>query len=277
MIALRKEHLPHVLWVPIFLAVFAPTLSFLWFHWTRNVWRNGHGIFVPVLVAFIAHHAFARVREEEEEPSAWGFVIVGFGLLLLALDSAIKTELLAAVSMLLCLPGLALLTLGPRKAQALLFPWLLSFMMLPIPNAFLGPVHLFMRQITTQATSFLIGLFNIPHYVVGTTIDLPRGPIQVVDECSGFSALFAAVTIALVLFYMSRSRAQRVFLALAPFPFAMFCNILRVAAMVLIANQWGYEILDTWIHPFLGWVSFVGTLVLLFVLSDVVERRWTPA
>ena len=266
--AQRRQSLVHSLWALPFLLVFSPTLLFLWEKWTKNVWLNGHGVFVPILVAFLAHFALTHRSFEDEEPSPWGFAFLGAGLFLVAYDSAIKTEILSAVALIVCLPGLSLLLLGPQRTRALLFPWLLSFFMLPLPAFALDRIHMALRLITVYGTAPVLDLFGIPHVVSGTTIEIPRGPVQVVDLCSGFSALYAATTIALVLIYMADTNRRRVILALLPFPLAMLFNIVRVTGMVLLCHYQGFQILDTWIHTFLGWVCFLGTLVVLFTFAD---------
>ena len=67
---------------------------------------------------------------------------------------------------------------------------------------------------------------------------------------------------------MADTTRKRVLLALLPFPLAVFFNIVRVASMVVLCQYQGFEILDTWIHVFMGWVCFVATLIVLFFFAD---------
>jgi hypothetical protein len=145
----------HGLWIAAYLSLAAPTLAFLWERWTRSIWNNGHGIFVPLLVGLLAHHALRREPTKREEPSAWGFAFLVPALVLVAADSAIQTELMAAAGILLTLPGLALLLLGARRARALAFPCFLSFFMLPIPAAFMETIHDALRRLTTAGSTEL--------------------------------------------------------------------------------------------------------------------------
>jgi exosortase len=253
--------------------VAAPTLVFLFEKWTRSIWLNGHGLFVPLLVAFLGYYALRREPTKSEEPSAWGFALLIPALFLMAVDSAIKTELLAAFALLVCLPGLSLLLLGPRRTRALLFPFLLSFFMLPIPSAFLHLIHFKLRGLTTLGSEHAIRLVGIPVFAEGTSIYMPHGTFLVVEECSGFAALYAAITIALVLAYLSDSPRRRLLLLLLPVPLALAGNVLRVALLGVLAEGFGYGILDTPVHVLSGYLAFVLTLASLFLFAERAPRR----
>jgi exosortase len=258
----------HLVWLALFLLVASPTLVFLFGKWTRSIWLNGHGLFVPFICAFLAVHALRGERVREEEPSAWGFAVLVPALALVAIDGAIQTRLLAAVGLLLALPGLSLLVLGPRRTRALLFPWLLSFFMLPIPSAFLDRVHLVLRELTTAGSERALQLLGLPVYAEGTLLHLPHGSFRVVEECSGFAALYAALTIALVLAYLAESRRRRWLLLLVPWPLAMASNVLRVVLLAFLAERVGYGVLETPLHVLSGYMTFVLTLGLLFLFAE---------
>jgi len=250
-----------------------PTLAFLWDRWTRNIWYNGHGLLMPLILGFVAADALRRRRIAYEEPSPWGFLFLVPALALIAIDSAIHTELLAAFAMLMALPGLSLLLLGPRRTRALAFPFALSFFMLPIPAAFLARVHLFLRERTAEGTEWVLQMLGFSVYREGTTLYLPNGALQVVEECSGFSALYAGITIALVLAYMSRSRRRRAVILGVTFPLALACNVARVSVLAVLAETQGYQVLDTPAHVLSGYATFVLTLAALFLFAERAPRR----
>lgn len=259
-------------WLALFVLAALPTLGFLWHHWTASVWHNGHGAFVPFIVGYLVWRTLREAGHEDEEGSAWGLAVVALGLLLMLADSAIQTDLLSAVGLIVCLPGFALLLLGAHRTRALVVPWLITFLMLPIPKAFLSQIHLFLRRISTVGTSWVLDVMGIPHVAVGTRIDLVRGAVEVADACSGFSATYAAVTVALVLAYLTHSNRRRFLLLAAAVPLAIFFNIVRVTGMVLIAHFHGFDLFDTWFHPFFGWMTFMGALVVLFALAGRPEE-----
>lgn len=263
----------HVVWISAFLALAAPTLAFLWDKWTRNIWYNGHGLLMPMILVFLGADALKRRGVSYEEPSPWGFAFLVPALALIAIDSAIHTQLLSAFALLVALPGLSLLLLGPQRTRALVFPFFLSFFILPIPGAFLARLHLLLREITAAGTERVVQMLGFSAYGEGTFLYLPHGTLSVVEECSGFSALYAGITIALVLAYMSRSNVRRAVILLAAVPLALACNVLRVVTLTILAEVYGYHLLDTSLHVLSGYASFVLTLGVLFLFAERQPRR----
>jgi exosortase len=121
-----------------------------------------------------------------------------------------------------------------------------------------------------------IRFVGIPVFAEGTSIYMPHGTFRVVEECSGFAALYAAVTIALVLAYLSDSPRRRLLLLLLPLPLALAGNVLRVALLGVLAEGFGYQILDTPIHLLSGYLAFILTLAALFLFAERAPRR-SPA
>jgi exosortase len=268
----RWPGLVHALWLVPLCALAIPTVAFLWENWTKSVWANSHGMLVPLLVGFLAWDALRAEPVKEEEPSALGFLFLVPALALVALDAAIRTDLLAAFGLLLALPGLSLLLLGPRRTRALLFPLLLAFFMLPIPDGLLAPVQLVLRTLTAHGTRELLYWLGVPVYLQGLYLMLPKTSLYVADACSGFSTLYATMTMALVLAYMQRSWTRRLSILLLAAPLAVACNAVRVTVLALLVDAHGPALLDTWIHPFTGWCTFALAAGILFMISERSER-----
>lgn len=264
----RSSALVHGVWVLPFLVLAAPIVLSMWHKWTRSIWDNGHGIFVPLLSGFLAYLALRRDPVKSEEPSAWGFAFLAPALLLIAIDGAIKTDYLRALGLILSLPGLSLLLLGPHRTRVLRFPLALSFFMQPLPPPLLTPLHERLQQVTANGAEWFLHLLRLPVLVDGTVLHLPHGTLQVVQACSGFSALYAAVTIALVLAYLSHTWSRRAVLLGLAIPLAIGGNVLRVAGLAMLAESRGYEILETPLHVISGYASFVLTLCLVFCFAE---------
>jgi len=266
------ELLPHLLWILPLMALAAPTGTFLWHHWTKSVYQNGHGMMVPFLCGVLAWQTLSR-HPAREEPNPWGFVILVPSLVLVALDAAIHTQLLGTVALLLALPGISLLLLGNQRTKALVFPWLLSFFMLPIPAAFIEPVHQVLRQVTITGVGWFLHAIKLPVLIEGYYIYQPSGVLWVANECSGFSTLYASVTVALVLCFLSETWKSRILLVTLAVPLAIGANILRVGFLALIVNlPNGRALLDGPLHPASGWMTFMIAFAGLMLVADM--RRW---
>jgi len=246
---------------------FAPTFAFFYAEWTGAIWDNGHGIFMPFLMAWLARSALSHdPHPERAESSALGWWFALPALLLAVADYAAGTEYLAAVAFVLLLPGLSLLLLGVRRTRMLAMPLLLGVFMVPIPNVM--ATHLFLKTWTAQMVEPLIRLAGIPVLREDTLLVLPTETFLVADACSGFSTLYAAVGLSLVLARYSRSNWRRLLLLTAAWPLALLCNTLRVFLLVVAAHLFGADLLDTAFHGASGVVSFWLALAVLFAAAD---------
>jgi exosortase len=270
--ALLRGWAAHTVWILLAILVFAPTTYWLWQRWTMSVWHNVHGMFIPFVVAYFIRKELRSDQIVDAEQSAWGFLFLIPGLAMIVLDSAIRTQLLSAFGMVVCLPGLSLLLLGSRRTKALAFVWVLAFFMLPIPAAFIERFDLLMRRITAVGAEPVIALLGVPVIRVDTSLFIPKGPFFITDACSGFSPLYASVTLALVLAYLNPSWPRRVVMLGTAFPITMACNILRVALLVLMVQRWGPGIMNTVLHPASGLLSAITGMALLVFLGRVEMR-----
>ena len=202
---------PAALWLVVagLLAVFAPTLVWLWGRWTLSVWHNAHGLLLVPVVGYFVREELVALRHLPRSSNVWGFAILLPALALHALDAGMHTELLSAAALVLALPGLALLMLGTPRAKAILVPLMFLALALPIPLSFTERIHLVLRHIATAGTAWVVPMFGIPVFVEGTTLNTAHGALEVADACSGFSTLYAAVAVAMLTAYQSASPARR--------------------------------------------------------------------
>jgi exosortase len=257
-------------------AVFAPTLVWLWGRWTLSVWHNAHGLLILPVVGYFVHEELKARRHLPRSSSAWGFAILLPALALHALDAGMHTELLSAGALVLAMPGLSLLVLGMERTKAILVPLVFLALALPIPLSFTEGIHLVLRHVATAGTAAVVPLMGIPVFVEGTTLHTAHGALQVADACSGFSTLYAAVAVALLTAYQSASPARRALVLLGAAPIAIVSNLLRVILLVLLVVWQGPEILETYVHPLSGIMTFALALPIIFWLGGE-QRAAHPA
>src|SRR5688500_9575097 len=161
------------------LFLYAPTLLWLFDRWTLSVWQHAHGLLIPPVVGYFVYQELRPLRHLPRMSSAWGFAFVVPALFLHALDAGMHTQLLSAVALLLALPGLSLLLLGPVRTRAIAFPLVFLAFALPLPLAFTEQVHWQLRQIATAGTAAAIPWFGVPVFVEGTTLHMPNGVVEV--------------------------------------------------------------------------------------------------
>ena len=260
------------------IAVFAPTLVWLWGRWTLSVWHNAHGLLILPVAAYFVREELRATRHLPASSSAWGFAILVPALLLRAFDAGMHTELLSAAAIVLAMPGLSLLLLGVARTRAIVIPLLFLGLALPIPLSFTESIHLQLRHLATAGTAAVLPWVGVPVFTEGTTLHIARGPIEVADACSGFSTLYAAVAVALLTAYQSTSNSRRALVLVAAAPIAIVSNMLRVLLLVALVAWYGPPILDTYIHPLSGIMTFALSLPLIFWLGgDVRSQGAVPA
>ena len=249
------------------LAVFAPTIVWLWGRWTLSVWHNAHGLLLVPVVGYFVREELLALRHLPRSSNPWGFAILLPALALHALDAGMHTELLSAGALVLALPGLALLLLGTVRAKAIMAPLLFLALALPIPLSFTEQIHLMLRHIATAGTAAIVPALGVPVFAEGTTLNTAHGALEVADACSGFSTLYAAVAVAMLTAYQSASPARRALVLLGAAPIAIASNIVRVVLLVMLVAWRGADILETFVHPLSGIMTFALALPVIFWLG----------
>jgi exosortase len=251
--------------------LYAPTVQFLWERWTMSVWHNAHGALVPPIVGFLVYRELKDFKGAPPRASAWGFLLLVPALLLHAIDAGMHTQLLSAVSIVVALPGLSLLLIGPERTRAIMFPLLFLAAALPIPLGMTEGIHMQLRLVATVATAWVVPFFGVPIFAEGTTLHLARGALQVSDACSGFSTLYAAGAVACLTAHSAGTWPRRLLVLLCAAPLAIGANILRVISLVLLVVWQGVDVLDTIVHPLSGVMTFALALPLIFWLGGPVH------
>lgn len=258
---------PLLFWVVLlaFLTAFASTGLWLYRQWTSSIWNNGHGLFTPLIMGYLGYMALRRERSTAPESSPWGFAFLGAGLFLLVYDSAIRTQYLAAIGLVVCVPGLSLLTLGARRTRLLALPLLIGLFMIPIPDD--TATHLLLRQITSVGVLPLLNFSGMPYVRDETVFLMPGVNFHVSDACSGFATLYAAVAISIILSVYTRPTWRRLLVLIATFPLAILANVVRIFGLMVLCRIVGPHIMHTQFHPMTGAATFVLIAGALFLIA----------
>jgi exosortase len=257
--------------------VYAPTVLWLFQRWTISVWQHAHGLFIPPLVGWLVVQELKRHRHLPVASSAWGFALLVPALFLHVLDTGIQTQLLSAVSLVIALPGLALLFLGWPRTQRILFPLLFFGFALPIPLALTEQLHLVLRQVTTALVTPLLSATGVSLFTQGTTVYFANATVEIADACSGFSTLYASMAFAFLLAYFSSITKRRILVLAIAGPVAVAANLLRMFILLQLVVWQGPWVLDTFIHPLSGMLTFAIALPLLLWIGSDPPIQHVPA
>jgi exosortase len=254
-------------------AIYAPTVAWLWDRWTMSVWHNAHGMMIPLVVAYFVNDELQRHEGPAEAGSPWGFAWLIPAMLMHVFDGAMHTQLLSAASIVVAMPGLSLLFLGPSRTRAILFPLLFLVFMLPIPLGVTERLHLALRHLTAAGVEQVVPLVGVPLFRENLTLESGTARLFVADACSGFSTLYAAMTVACLTAYFCPVTWRRAAVLLLAAPIAIAANILRVSLLVLLVRWYGNGVLDTWMHEGSGILTFILALPIIFWLGSPPSPR----
>lgn len=153
--------------------------------------------------------------------------------------------------------------LGLAALRSVAGPIVFLFLALPIWNYF-RPV---LQEMTVRATAIALQMTGIPAFVDETYIQIPRGAILVLSECSGAQYFQAGVTIGMFYAYLNfRSFGARA-LVLAGFALmGIVGNWIRVYALIFMGHMSETR------HFFVGWGIFTLLAALAFWLSLRLQR-----
>jgi exosortase len=261
--------IPARVWLLLFtsIVVFLPALSWLVSDYTFSIWRNGHGLFLPVIIFFLARRNLRDDPESGEESSAWGIPLALAGAVLAALDAGMQTGIIGTLGIVLFLPGLSLLLLGARRTRRIAFPLALAVFFLPLPAQQPDPLWL------PSATSFLmeqyLRVLELPVVRDQTYFVLPIGTFGVSANCSGLSFVYGAFLAFLVLSAtLVESWPRRIFMLLSIWPITVFINSIRGAIMLALCHRYGMGIAEHPIHGLLGIAVYGAVIGSLFAFVD---------
>ena len=249
------------------IALYAPTARWLYGRWTMSVWHNAHGLFIPPLVAWMIWQELKARPDLPASSSPWGFAFLVPALALQVLDTGMHTDLLSAMALVLALPGLSLLFLGVARTRLIAFPLFLAIFALPIPLGMTETIHLVLRKVAIAGASAVLPLLGITVFSEGTTLHTVRGSLEVADACSGFSTLYAAMAVAFLTAYTAATTGRRALVLLLAAPIAIASNVLRVIILVGLVVWQGQPILETFVHPLSGMMTFALSLPVIFWLG----------
>jgi exosortase len=245
---------------------FAPTLTHLLRIYTHSIWWNGHGLFVPLVMASLAAAILRREGPGEESASPWGLALLALALGLAVVDAGPQSVVLGVLGLVLFPVALSLLVLGPRRTRALALPLALGSFLLPLPTSVASFVAL--PEATAVGVGAVFETLGVPVSRSHAVLWLPSQTFGVSDNCSGFSALYAGLGFALLLAGCGRSPARAVLLLLALWPLTWLANVARTSVVLAVCERFGIGFLDTALHGLSGIAAFWLVMLGLWLLSD---------
>jgi exosortase len=251
--------------------LYAPVLSHLVGQWLRDP-NYSHGFFVPAFSLYVIWNERDRLRKLPLEPSWSGLLVLAFALIVLTAGILGAELFLSRFSFLLAIAALVVLTHGWNHFRAIFFPWLFLLFMIPIPTIVFNQITFPLQFVASRAAAHTLPWLGVPVLREGNIIQLPAMALEVAEACSGIRSLMSLATLAIIFGYLMEPRTSvRVILALASVPIAVIANSLRIIGTGLLVQYWDPEKGQGFFHAFSGWLIFVVSLILLFLLHRALQ------
>jgi exosortase len=254
--------------------LYAPVLAHLVRQWMHDP-NYSHGFFVPAFSAFVIWTEKRRLQQLPLRPSWTGLIVLAFALIVLTAGTLGAELFLSRSSFLLAIAGLVVLGYGWNYMRALLFPWLFLLLMIPIPAIVFNQITFPLQLLASRAAAHTLPLLGVPVLREGNIIQLPAMALEVAEACSGIRSLMSLTTLAIIYGYLMEPRTSfRVLLAVASIPIAVVANSLRIIGTGLLVQYWDPDKAQGFFHTFSGWLIFVVSLILLFLLHRALQWLW---
>jgi exosortase D (VPLPA-CTERM-specific) len=263
------------------MAIFAVAVAAaLWFFHPGFVtlleaWQTpeySHGPLIPVisLVLFLRHLRDVPVRQGPL-PGRWpGVVVIVLSLLLGAAGWLSNIGDLTAYALILWVAGILLTSFGWRTGVTFWTAVLHLVYMLPLPGVIYYKLSAFLQLISSELGVDILRAVGVPVFLDGNIIDLGDLKLHVAEACSGLRYLFPILSFSYVFAVLyTGPKWHKAVLLLAAAPITVVMNSVRIAIAGIIVQKWGEEHLEGFSHFFEGWVIFLFSVVLLFLLARI--------
>jgi exosortase len=238
--------------------LYSQIVSKLVLDWAHDS-NYSHGFIVLPISVWIIWKNRRRLAVLAPEPSWSGLFIIIGSLALLTLGVLGAELFLSRTSLLFLLAGLLVQFRGWRFFRAVLFPWAVLFLTVPLPAIIFNEIALPLQFQASRFASAMLGLVGVPVLREGNVIVLPSLSLDVVEACSGLRSLISLIALAIFYgYFVERKMSRRILLVLAAIPIAVLANGLRIMGSGFLGEYWSPEKAEGFFHLFSG-------LLILFV------------
>ena len=247
--------------------------------WMYNTYNepgfdDSHGMLIPFAV--LALLWWKRQQLLELPQRAWwpGVALLTFAVLMHIAGYIVQQPRISIAAFFLGLYALVGLTWGWKWMKATLFPFALFLYSMPLSSLdLLTKITLPLRIMAASAsTAIAHGVLGLNVIRQGTMIFNPNHSFsyEVAAACSGIRSLIALSALMVIYSMMYFQKPwKRVIIVLLSLPLALLCNIVRVLAMVLLGETFGFEAAKRTDD-----VSWIFTFALAIIVMFVISHFW---
>lgn len=257
--------------VLLLLICYTPTIRGMFDQWVHDE-DMGHGLVVPIVIAWILWRERARWRALPMTGSAWGFVLLAAGGLIHVAGTLGAGLFASSVALLLSAAGLAVCFGGLALLRSWSFAFLLALFMLPKLAVVYNQATLPLQLAASKLAAGVLIAARIGVIREGNILDVNGHRVAVAEACNGIRYLLPLGFLSVVFAYLADPKPwMRAALLAVTIPLAILANAFRVAA-----SAWAPALDSGTPHEVLGAAIFTLAFALLLPLwaaLNVIYRR----
>jgi exosortase len=168
--------------------------------------------------------------------------------------------------------GLVIYYFGWAMFRAVLFPWSILFLMVPIPAIIFNEITFPLQFLASKLASAMLPFIGVPVLRLGNVIQLPMMTLEVADACSGIRSLMSLEALAVIYGYVMEKRTwARLTLIVAAVPIAVLANALRIVGTGACVQYWDPDKAEGFFHSFSGWLIFIVAVAMLLAVHSLLR------
>lgn len=264
----------------LFVLVYHGTFATLWRTWMNNP-SYSHGVLIPVISGVLVWMKRKQLAATPISPSTIGLPVIAAALLLQLAGLRGDVLIFQGDSLILLAAGLTLHFLGWRWMKALAFPIAFLVFMVPFLPIFESQVSFRLKQLAATGAVEVSDWLGVLVRRDGMSLYLPSWgdgveaaprALRIENACSGMQSLISLMAMgSLFAYFANADPVRRVSLFLASIPIALVVNVIRIAALCIVANAVSVEAASGAFHDVSGFVLFGVALVMLMGVQRVMR------
>ncbi len=167
----------------------------------------------------------------------------------------------------------AVIYLGPALVRRFWFPFLYPAFLIVPPSILVSDLTLPLKIWISSVSADLLQALGYPVAVSGATIAIGQYALLVRKVCAGLGSLLTLCAVGLFYVHLRRDAGVRFGAALliAIIPIAIFANLVRVIAIVLVTWYFGAAIGQGMAHEVTGLIMFTVAMAAMFAIDNMLS------
>lgn len=236
-----------------------------------------HGFLIPPIALYMVWMNRDRLAGLVPQPSNWGLIIIGLGMVCHLAGHAGAELFLMRFSMVVTLAGMVVFFWGWGALKILMVPLAYLVLMIPIPAIIWNKIAFPLQLMAARLSAETIMMIQIPVFREGNILNLANTTLEVVDACSGLRSLTSLIALTGVFAYLAPfGLIKRWILFFSAVPIAIAVNVIRLTITAAMAYWIDPETAHGFLHDMSGLVVFAGALglvYLVFLIELHLEKR----